>query len=749
MTDPVQTAVYALGVDPSEWNSGMDSAAQSSTNFINSAEKITVQTENVDKATRSTTDSISKLEARVDSSVASEQRRQSALQQVQRALEEGTISQTRALAVSDKVNSFYGQTLPGTFGQFASTATSAFGKVESVIGLLGPLLGITVGAGILQFTRTTIDNVAALQEQANQIGINVEKYQQLQFAAHQSGLNNDDLNAGLNHLSKTLGEAEAGVQKSQDVFAKWGIAIKDSHGNALDLETVLGEVADRFTSITNPALKTAAAVDLTSRSGLTLINFLSQGSVAMADMEKKAVSLGAVIGTDTVEKAKAAKDELALLSDVVSAKLSIAFVSVLPSAKSLADLLDRMSNTSGPLMMRLGQIIGATALDSYKPGLGKAWLQSMNSPSSSNDNSSGDLSIAIHKPSAQEVRAGQLSRAKDLGDLPGTGSTGSGGFTPFDPAAARGLDDYLKKLQELHDLTSLSARDQAVQKAVNDIPFKDAAAALPGYIQKVKDAAAANYDLEHAVAGQAALDTYLKKLQDLHDLGSLSARDQAVQKSVDEAEAIARQHDTKATDDYIAKVKQASGANYDHAQAVAAVSAASKEMATDFTNGLDAILTGTKSVTDALGQLAQQLEQIILKAAIENPLQNYATNLISGSAGSGGFLGDIFSGIFGGGRATGGPVSAGMLYNVNENGPELFAPNVDGRVIPLGGSMPQATSSSSSSSVSINVVVPDKVASNPAAARASSTMIAQMARAAVRDEIMNQQRQGGLLTGTR
>ena len=40
---------------------------------------------------------------------------------------------------------------------------------------------------------------------------------------------------------------------------------------------------------------------------------------------------------------------------------------------------------------------------------------------------------------------------------------------------------------------------------------------------------------------------------------------------------------------------------------------------------------------------------------------------------------------FGGGRATGGPVSSGTSYIVGERGPELFVPNANGTIVPNGG----------------------------------------------------------------
>lgn len=48
-------------------------------------------------------------------------------------------------------------------------------------------------------------------------------------------------------------------------------------------------------------------------------------------------------------------------------------------------------------------------------------------------------------------------------------------------------------------------------------------------------------------------------------------------------------------------------------------------------------------------------------------------------------IGSFFGGIFGGGRAAGGPVSAGTMYQVNEGKHiEYFKPNVGGHIIPLG-----------------------------------------------------------------
>jgi hypothetical protein len=63
-----------------------------------------------------------------------------------------------------------------------------------------------------------------------------------------------------------------------------------------------------------------------------------------------------------------------------------------------------------------------------------------------------------------------------------------------------------------------------------------------------------------------------------------------------------------------------------------------------------------------------------------------------GLGGIGGTVASLIGTLFGGGRAAGGPVRAGQFYEVGENGRELFAPGVDGAIIPngaLGGGRPQ------------------------------------------------------------
>lgn len=104
-----------------------------------------------------------------------------------------------------------------------------------------------------------------------------------------------------------------------------------------------------------------------------------------------------------------------------------------------------------------------------------------------------------------------------------------------------------------------------------------------------------------------------------------------------------------------------------------------------FRNGLGDVLSagvhGFKSLGDAAQSFLSQLGQLAVQLYIIKPLLNMALG-VSGSSG-GGFLGSLFSSVFGGGLATGGPVDPSKFYMVGENGPELLGPGVAGHITPL------------------------------------------------------------------
>ncbi|QBE91493.1 phage tail tape measure protein [Sphingomonas paucimobilis] len=113
----------------------------------------------------------------------------------------------------------------------------------------------------------------------------------------------------------------------------------------------------------------------------------------------------------------------------------------------------------------------------------------------------------------------------------------------------------------------------------------------------------------------------------------------------------------------------------------------------DLNAGLTDAIMGTAKLGDAFENMGKRIIASLLDIAIQQAVIRPMADALFGKADaqgnrSGGSLasiGSFFARTFGGGRATGGPVSSSGWYVVGEQGPELFAPGVNGAIVPNGG----------------------------------------------------------------
>ncbi|WP_339112899.1 hypothetical protein [Thioclava sp. GXIMD2076] len=92
---------------------------------------------------------------------------------------------------------------------------------------------------------------------------------------------------------------------------------------------------------------------------------------------------------------------------------------------------------------------------------------------------------------------------------------------------------------------------------------------------------------------------------------------------------------------------------------------------------LAGLITSGESVRDSLANIFRSIANDILQSGIKQALSS-----VMDSSGGGGVFGKILTTVFGGFRASGGPVSSNKAYVVGEKGPEMIVPRSAGTVIP-------------------------------------------------------------------
>jgi hypothetical protein len=117
----------------------------------------------------------------------------------------------------------------------------------------GALVGAATVGGLGALIDRSISAADAIGKTADKIGVGVEALQELRFAAKASGVEQQTLDMALQRFTRRAAEAAQGTGEAKDALAQMGIALRDQSGNLRRSEDLLGDVADAFAPIEDPA----------------------------------------------------------------------------------------------------------------------------------------------------------------------------------------------------------------------------------------------------------------------------------------------------------------------------------------------------------------------------------------------------------------------------------------------------------------------------------------------------------------
>ena len=211
-----------------------------------------------------------------------------------------------------------------------AAATDKLTKFAKRAGTAVAIVGAGAAAGLIALTKAAIDNADALDNMSQRLGVSVEALSRLQYAAKLSDTSIESLQTGFRTLANNM---VAGA----DAFAQLGISLQNTDGTMRSSVDVFSDVADRFASMEDGALKSSIAVDLFGRSGLDLIPMLNEGSAGLAEFGRQSDAVSYTLTTKTAKAAAAFNntvDEINLSLDGVVNKIMEA---ALPALQGLAD----------------------------------------------------------------------------------------------------------------------------------------------------------------------------------------------------------------------------------------------------------------------------------------------------------------------------------------------------------------------------------------------------------------------------
>lgn len=547
------------------------------------------------------------------------------------------------------------QAAKSTVEQAMGGITRAAQRAKSALGLLGVGFGAFEVAGSI---KSAIDFGDKLKDMATATGASVEQLSFLDFVAKQSNTSLDALAAGVGKLQRNLADVASGKgEKAADALRLLGLNAKTLAET--DVVTQLTSIGNALQAIQNPAQRAQAGAALFGKSVQDLVPLLLEGRGGLQAMLERFIQLGGVMTGQQAGLFDGFNDGLSELSVASRGAAATIATDIAPALTTFV----RFLATELPKGTDFVRNFADSLIQGFL-GIDKAIQQ-------------GNLAIA------KELQA-------SLGKLPGFDF---GAKIEAAKTAIAEIDAIVNESIKEQDarLAERKATQAAALKAILSPPKPAALTDVETAAQEAAREAERKRRLaaEIAQSGQV-LSQHLRDIEEESRFWEEKERHKASLRQQIETtpEKVMRElkdfQDTFGVDseEFGRRAVQA----YDELlPPIKEATSAAKEFGLIFSSAFEDAITSGKDLIDVVRALAQDIIKMFARKTVTEPLADAVSGLFDSVTGGGGFS-SLFSGLFGGARASGGPVWPGGAFLVGERGPEIFVPRGAGNIVPNGGS---------------------------------------------------------------
>lgn len=222
----------------------------------------------------------------------------------------------------------------------AQKRLDAFGQGVRNAGIRLAGLGAAAVTALLGTVKVFSGMGDALDKMSLRTGVSVEALSELGFAAEQAGADLETLENGLKFMQRSLVDAAKGSATAQRALSMLGLSVADLAGMSPDQQ--FKALADRLAKVTDPALRTALAMEIFGRAGTKLLPLLSSGAAGIEELQAQARSLGLTVSTQTAKDAAELNDTLNILWRVVKQGVFAIGGALAPTIKDLSQRITRI-----------------------------------------------------------------------------------------------------------------------------------------------------------------------------------------------------------------------------------------------------------------------------------------------------------------------------------------------------------------------------------------------------------------------
>ena len=181
-------------------------------------------------------------------------------------------------------------------------AGKALMPVSAAAGALaGGLLALGVNAGKAADDLNTMSKVT---------GLSTDTLQRFKYASDLIDVSTETLTGSLARLTRRMGDAQYGTERTNEAFNKLGVNIYDTNGNLRDNEDVFNDVINALGNVSSEAERDAIAMELFGRSAQDLNPLILGGADALKKLGDEAEKAGLILSQETLDSMNEVNDEI-------------------------------------------------------------------------------------------------------------------------------------------------------------------------------------------------------------------------------------------------------------------------------------------------------------------------------------------------------------------------------------------------------------------------------------------------------
>ena len=509
--------------------------------------------------------------------------------------------------------------------------------------------GAALGA-LDNFAKAALAVGGAIDDASKTAGIGAKALQEYRFAAKQSGIEIEQTDKAIATFVRNLGEARRGNLEFARTFDRIGAAASDTN------EEALRKAFEFLAQIDDKAQRASVAAELFGARAQRMILLIDGGIGTLDQFRKQANDLGVVLSDALVAKADEAGDKIDALETAMKQRLNKAVLENIEGFTTWKELVNGINIGFVKLAATIGEL--ASRFDRLPDQLPFFSL--------------GNDAFLVDILKRRRAIADDLKEVEDkLADRLSLQNLKSA-KSPLSRAGALNFDAEALKKRAAELRAQIAALDSEIQNARSrETPG--------GGVKPAGD-----------IGGGGGGGTGATLANPFPGIDAPTLKTEALAKAAEEAAA-----KIAAIGEQTRTPLEALSVRLEEIQGLMrfAENAQEMEILTRAAAGLEAQMAQVKGQTEAFGISFAELNRSIsdsfasaivngenLGKTLKNLLKQLATKALSGLFQKG--ISSIFGGSFGGGLASGGPVSGGRSYLVGEQGPEIFTPNVAGAIIP-------------------------------------------------------------------